>query len=140
MQITQIHCPAGIAVSFEFFPPKTEQGWELLFQTVSRLIPLRPSFVSVTYGAGGSTRSRTHDIVVRIQRDTDMPVVAHLTCVGSNRTAIGDILTDYSNAGIRNILALRGDVPSGMSESASISEGRFPPGCRAGAVHQGGIS
>lgn len=100
-----------VAVSFEFFPPRSERGWPRLYETVSTLIPLRPSYVSVTYGAGGSTRKNTHELVVRIQRDAELPVVAHLTCVGSGREEIRAILERYDRSGVHNILALRGDPP-----------------------------
>ncbi|MBM4088661.1 MAG: methylenetetrahydrofolate reductase [NAD(P)H] [Planctomycetes bacterium] len=124
MRIGHFGRKKGISVSFEFFPPKTEKGWEELFQAVARLVPLHPSFVSVTYGAGGSTRTRTHDLVVRIQRETGIPVVAHLTCVGSNRDEVRAIVHEYVAAGIHNILALRGDLPAGASESdAFLADG-----------------
>jgi methylenetetrahydrofolate reductase (NADPH) len=105
-----------ISMSFEFFPPKAEEDWENLFKTISDLMPLTPPYVSVTYGAGGSTRDRTHDLVVRIQRETDLTVVSHLTCVGSTRAEIRGILEKYDENGIENILALRGDLPKGQTE------------------------
>jgi methylenetetrahydrofolate reductase (NADPH) len=101
-------------ISYEFFPPKLERDWDRLFQTISDLIPLEPAYVSVTYGAGGSTRDRTHDLLVRIQEETDLTVVSHLTCVGSNRDEIRAILSKYTEHGIENILALRGDLPKGQ--------------------------
>jgi methylenetetrahydrofolate reductase (NADPH) len=105
-----------ICISYEFFPPKYEEDWDRLFQTISDLIPLDPAYVSVTYGAGGSTRDRTHDLLVRIQDETDLTVVSHLTCVGSNRNEIHNILKKYVEHGIENILALRGDLPMGQTE------------------------
>ena len=105
-----------ICISYEFFPPKLEEDWDRLFQTISDLIPLDPAYVSVTYGAGGSTRDRTHDLLVRIQEETDLTVVSHLTCVGSNRDDIHAILNKYVEHGIENILALRGDLPKGQTE------------------------
>lgn len=99
------------AVSFEFFPPKTEQGWDKLFDHIASLVPLHPSYVSVTYGAGGSTRKRTHRLVTRLQEETDLTVVAHLTCVGHTKDEIGEILQKYKDSGVENILALRGDPP-----------------------------
>jgi methylenetetrahydrofolate reductase (NADPH) len=96
-------------VSFEFFPPKTPRGWNRLFRDIARLVPLNPSFVSVTYGAGGTTRQRTHDLVERIARQTGLTVAAHLTCLGSTRNEISQVMNRYSDIGIRNILALRGD-------------------------------
>ena len=105
-----------ICISYEFFPPKHEEDWDRLFQTISDLIPLDPAYVSVTYGAGGSTRDRTHDLLVRIQKETDLTVVSHLTCVGSDRNEIHAILNKYAEHGIENILALRGDLPKGQTE------------------------
>ncbi len=113
-------------VSFEFFPPKTEAGWEELFYNISSLVPLHPSYVSVTYGAGGSTRSHTHELVTRLQEETDLTVVAHLTCVGSSRDEIKEILEKYTAAGVKDILALRGDPPEGMSEAEAVPEEGFP--------------
>lgn len=102
---------SGPTVSFEFFPPRTAEGDRLLRQALRELEPLRPSFVSVTYGAGGSTRQRTHDIVVDILRQTSMTPMAHLTAVGHRRGELTDILTRYRDAGVENVLALRGDPP-----------------------------
>lgn len=102
-----------ISFSFEFFPPASEKAWDSLFNTISDLMPLKPSCVSVTYGAGGTTRDRTHNLVSRIKKETDLTVVSHLTCVGSGRDEIRSILEKYSEIGIDNILALRGDVPEG---------------------------
>ena len=99
--------------SFEFFPPKQTSDWDKLFHTISELIPFNPSYVSVTYGAGGSTRSRTHDLVTKIQRETGLTVVSHLTCICSSKEEIRQILEDYSKQGIKNVLALRGDLPPG---------------------------
>jgi methylenetetrahydrofolate reductase (NADPH) len=99
--------------SFEFFPPKTEEGERQLFQTVEALRPLGPAFVSVTYGAGGSGRSRTVDLVRRLKRDVEVEAVAHVTCVGSSRDEIARVLDEVAEAGIQNVLALRGDPPRG---------------------------
>ncbi|MEM6820991.1 MAG: methylenetetrahydrofolate reductase [NAD(P)H] [Verrucomicrobiota bacterium] len=104
------------AFSFEFFPPKTTDGWDNLFDVISDLVPLNPASVSVTYGAGGSTRDATHDLVTRISKETELTVVAHLTCVGSTQNEIYQILKRYDDAKIYNILALRGDPPKGQSE------------------------
>jgi methylenetetrahydrofolate reductase (NADPH) len=98
--------------SFEFFPPKTDKAWEELFANIAQLQVLQPSFVSVTYGAGGSTRERTHDLIVRIQRETDLTAVSHLTCVCHTREELEAILERYAASGIENILALGGDPPS----------------------------
>jgi len=100
-----------IQVSFEFFPPKTEKMEETLWASVKTLEPLAPRFVSVTYGAGGSTRERTHATVARIARETNIPAAAHLTCVEAIREEIDQVADDYWNAGVRHIVALRGDPP-----------------------------
>jgi len=100
-----------IEVSFEFFPPKTEKMEQVLWESVKTLEPLGPRFVSVTYGAGGSTRERTHNTVARIQRETSLQAAAHLTCVEASRGEVDDIARAYWDAGIRHIVALRGDPP-----------------------------
>ncbi|MGH8271898.1 MAG: methylenetetrahydrofolate reductase [NAD(P)H] [Gammaproteobacteria bacterium] len=102
-----------LRVSFEFFPPKTEKMEARLWETVERLAPFRPAFVSVTYGAGGSTRERTHATVERIRRETPLEPAAHLTCVGAPRSEVDEIARRYWEAGIRHVVALRGDVPDG---------------------------
>ena len=102
-------------VSFEFFPPKDETMERTLWESVDRLSPLQPRFVSVTYGADGSTRARTHNIVTRIQKTTALTAAPHLTCVGAPREEILDIARDYWANGIRHIVALRGDPPQGSS-------------------------
>lgn len=109
--------------SFEFFPPKTEQGELNLFRSLERLAPLRPDFVSVTYGAGGSTRTRTLELVSRIKRDFHIEPVAHLTCVGSTKTELHEVLDRLEQAGIRNVLALRGDPPKGQSSFEAVDGG-----------------
>lgn len=101
--------------SFEFFPPKTQKGFENLFKNIRDLEILEPSYVSVTYGAGGTTRDRTHELVKKIQQDSKVTVVSHLTCVGSSKDEIKEILEKYDEAGIHNILALRGDPPADKS-------------------------
>ena len=100
------------SVSFEFFPPKTAAMEATLWQAIERLAPLGPRFVSVTYGAGGSTRERTHATVARIRRETALEPAAHLTCVGASRDEIDSVARDYWDAGIRHIVALRGDPPA----------------------------
>jgi methylenetetrahydrofolate reductase (NADPH) len=105
--------PLNIGVSFEFFPPKTEKMNEQLWASVERLAPLKPKFVSVTYGAGGTTRERTHDTVVRIQKEKNLPAAAHLTCVAATRDEVDEVARRYWEAGIRHIVALRGDPPEG---------------------------
>ena len=101
--------------SFEFFPPKTEAGSETLFATIASLQALQPSFVSVTYGAGGTTRELTHDLVVRIQRETALTAVAHLTCVCHGRSDLSVILDRYAASGVENVLALGGDPPKNLA-------------------------
>jgi len=98
-------------MSFEFFPPRQDGAWEGLYETIRELEPLGPSFVSVTYGAGGTTREMTHDLVVRIKETTAIPPVPHLTCVGHTKDEVRAILERYAAAGVSNILALRGDPP-----------------------------
>jgi len=109
--------------SFEFFPPKTDDGVRQLFQTVEALRPLAPSFVSVTYGAGGTTRQRTLELVTKLKRETEMETVAHITCVGASRSEIGEVLDEIAQAGIQNILALRGDPPKGEAAFAPHPDG-----------------
>ncbi len=105
--------PGDIAISFEFFPPKNEKMAETLWNSVATLAPLGPRFVSVTYGAGGSTRERTHEQVVRINRETSIPAAAHLTCVNATREEVDEVARHYWESGIRHIVALRGDAPDG---------------------------
>jgi methylenetetrahydrofolate reductase (NADPH) len=100
-----------VEISFEFFPPKTEKMELALWETVQTLAPLGPRFVSVTYGAGGSTRERTHATVSRIARETEIPAAAHLTCIDADRSEILDIARAYWEAGVRHVVALRGDPP-----------------------------
>ena len=111
MHIQDIFRRDPTTFSFEFFPPKTDAAWEDLFENVARLQALQPSFVSVTYGAGGSTRERTHDLVVRIHRETNLTAVSHLTCVCHTREEITAILERYTASGIENVMALGGDLP-----------------------------
>lgn len=109
-----------LAVSFEFFPPKTAEMEASLWKSVERLAPLGPDFVSVTYGAGGSTRDRTHQIVSRIARETALRPAAHLTCVDASREDIEEVIYGYWDAGVRHIVALRGDPAEGVG-------GRYRP-------------
>ena len=111
-------------LSFEFFPPKTEAGFTQLYQTIDELHPLKPTYVSVTYGAGGSTRQKTVDLVERIQKELKIRSMAHLTCVGHTADEIGGILDQLWDAGIRNVLALRGDPQAGQSQFV-VTEGGF---------------
>jgi len=107
---------AGRTYSFEFFPPKTDDAARELEKTLAELEPLRPSFVSVTYGAGGSTRARTHEIVVRLRHHSSMTPMAHLTCVGHRRDDLEAIVRGYEREGVENILALAGDPPAGAPD------------------------
>lgn len=111
MHISEIFARDRLTCSFEFFPPKSEQGAHDLFETVRSLEPLKPSFVSMTYGAGGSTRDLTHDLVLRLKRETTVDPVPHLTCIGHSEEEIAAIVGRYAEAGISNILALGGDPP-----------------------------
>jgi methylenetetrahydrofolate reductase (NADPH) len=111
------------AVSFEFFPPKTAKMEETLWSAIETLAPLAPQFVSVTYGAGGSTRERTHATVARIARETSIPAAAHLTCVGASKAEIIEVAQEYWNAGVRHIVALRGDPPEPGTPFAAHPDG-----------------
>jgi methylenetetrahydrofolate reductase (NADPH) len=115
MHIQDIFREHKTTFSFEFFPPKTDAASEELFVNITRLQELRPSFVSVTYGAGGSTRERTHDLVVRIQKETDLTAVSHLTSVCHTREELDAILRRYAGSGIENVLALGGDPPRNVT-------------------------
>jgi methylenetetrahydrofolate reductase (NADPH) len=105
-----------IRVSFEFFPPKTDEMERTLWESIERLAPLRPNFVSVTYGAGGSTRERTHATVKRILAETTLTPAAHLTCVSATRDEVDEVIRAYRDAGVRHIVALRGDPAGGIGE------------------------
>ena len=111
MHISDILSNSKPSLSFEFFPPRSETAWEELYETIRNLESLHPSFVSVTYGAGGTTRELTHDLVLRIKETTSIPPVPHLTCVGHTKAEITSILERYAAAGVSNVLALRGDPP-----------------------------
>ena len=115
----------GINVSFEFFPPKTPEMETVLWDCVARLAPLNPSFVSVTYGAGGSTRERTHNTVARIVRDTAIKPAAHLTCVAASRDEVDDVVRGYHAAGVRHIVALRGDPQGGLGTAYAAHPGGY---------------
>ena len=123
------------AISFEFFPPKTEEMERSLWETISRLAPLTPNFVSVTYGAGGSTRERTHSTIARILSETHLTPAAHLTCVGAARGEIDDIVSRYHDLGVRHIVALRGDPPGGIGTAYTT----HPDGYRSSAELVAGI-
>lgn len=123
MRFDQILADHRPSISFEFFPPKSDEAATSLYATVLGLEPLGPSFVSVTYGAGGSTRERTRDLVLRLQVETTLTTVPHLTCINSSRREIGQILQGYVEGGVENVLALRGDLPAGTESFAPPADG-----------------
>ena len=114
-----------IDVSFEFFPPKTEAMEDTLWRSIRRLEPLRPKYVSVTYGAGGSTRERTHATLARILRETTLKPAAHLTCVSATKGELDDLVREYWDLGVRQIVALRGDPPGGVGERYEPTPGGY---------------
>lgn len=115
LSLRELYAASAPEVSFEFFPPKTETAEAKLWEVIRTLEPLKPRFVSVTYGAGGTTRERTHATVKRIKNETGLQAAAHLTCVGASREEIKAVAQSYWDAGIRHIVALRGDAPAGES-------------------------
>jgi methylenetetrahydrofolate reductase (NADH) len=115
----------AIEVSFEFFPPKTAAMEETLWRSIRRLEPLRPRYVSVTYGAGGSTRERTHATVARMLRETTLKPAAHLTCVAATKEELDDVIRDYWDLGVRHIVALRGDPPGGVGDRYQPTPGGY---------------
>ncbi len=123
MKLRDILNRDSIAFSCEFFPPRTDKGEENLWNCIQELKVVNPAYVSVTYGAGGSTQDRTKRIVTRIKAETDLDPVAHLTCVGSTKEQLGELLDEYKAAGIENILALRGDAPEGMDKFEATAGG-----------------
>ncbi len=124
MRIVEKFGGSSPAISFEFFPPKDQEGVDRLFTTVAELAPFEPAYVSVTYGAGGSTRQLTVDLVGRIQREVGIDAMAHLTCVGATREELGGVLDQLEAAGVENVIALRGDPPKGAT-SFVTPEGGF---------------
>jgi methylenetetrahydrofolate reductase (NADPH) len=149
MRISEILASRQPVFSFEFFPPKSDEAAIQLEKTIAELRPLEPDFVSVTYGAGGSTREKTIDIVTRIKRETGIEAMAHLTCVGSHRDELKAVLDRLVDAGVENVLALRGDPPKGESTFVAVDggfryanqlvefiEGAYPGGlCIGGAAY-----
>lgn len=123
MHISQVLQKKQTTISFEFFPPKNEEASEDLFRNIQELSQMNPAYVSVTYGAGGSTRDLTHDLVVKLQEQTGLTIVSHLTCVGSTKDEIREILKRYEKSGIHNIMALRGDPPKGQNEFQKTENG-----------------
>ena len=118
-----------IRVSFEFFPPKTEEMERTLWSSIERLAPLNPSFVSVTYGAGGSTRERTHNTVARMVRETNLKPAAHLTCVNATKGEVDEVVRAYWDAGVRHIVALRGDPADGVGSAYAPHPGGYQQTC-----------
>ena len=114
-----------IAVSFEFFPPKTAEMETNLWESIHRLAPLEPTFVSVTYGAGGTTRERTHATVARLVKETSLKPAAHLTCVGATRDEVDDVIRAYAQAGVKHIVALRGDPAEGLGAQFRAHPGGY---------------
>ena len=123
MKIKELLSLGRPTFSFEFFPPKTEDAARQLEQTIDELRPLKPSFVSVTYGAGGSTRERTLEVVTRVKRETGIEAMAHLTCAGSTREDLRGVLERIRDSGIENVLALRGDPPKGQTGFTPMEDG-----------------
>lgn len=119
MHVTDLIKKRNPSFSFEFFPPKTEKGWNNLLETIKELKPLKPAYVSVTYGAGGTNREKTHQVVEEVQLHSEIETVAHLTCVGSTRNEIREILRSYQEMGVKNILALKGDLPKENNQDLS---------------------
>ncbi|MDX8390706.1 MAG: methylenetetrahydrofolate reductase [NAD(P)H] [Mariprofundaceae bacterium] len=123
MKLNEILQSSTLAISCEFFPPKTDKGEQSLWQCIQELQAISPAYVSVTYGAGGSTRDRTRRIVERIKMETTLEPVAHLTCVGSTREELATLLNQYRQAQIENILALRGDPAEGVDQFQAVDGG-----------------
>jgi methylenetetrahydrofolate reductase (NADPH) len=125
VRIGDLIAEGGKSYSFEFFPPKDEDGERVLWQSISELEPLRPTFVSVTYGAGGTTREGTIRITSRIAKETSLTPMAHLTCVGHTAEELRAILRAYAEGGVHNVMVLRGDPPDGPGTAWTATEGGF---------------
>ncbi|MEP3474588.1 MAG: methylenetetrahydrofolate reductase [NAD(P)H] [Hyphomicrobiales bacterium] len=117
--------PQDLKISYEFFPPKTEKMEQTLWEAINRLAPLNPSFVSVTYGAGGSTRERTHATVERIVKETNLKPAAHLTCVSATREEVNEVIRSYKDVGVNHIVALRGDPAEGVGQTYNPTPGGY---------------
>lgn len=123
MRLDRLFTDRPRTLSFEFFPPKNERAWYTLEDAIEQLVPLGPDFVSVTYGAGGSTRAKTQDVVEQLQGRWGVTAMAHLTCVNATRSELAALLDDYHAAGIANLLALRGDPPKGQERFTPVDGG-----------------
>src|SRR3954451_25081992 len=123
------HSTRPIRVSFEFFPPKTPEMEATMWSSIERLAPLSPNFVSVTYGAGGSTRERTHSTVSRLRRETPLKTAAHLTCVAATQDEVNEVVRSYWDAGVRHIVALRGDPVAGVGAAYEPHPGDYAQAC-----------
>lgn len=123
MRLDQLFATRARTLSFEFFPPKSERAWYTLEDSIDQLVPLGPDFVSVTYGAGGTTRAKTREVVEQIQGRWGVTAMAHLTCVNATRAELGALLDEYHGAGIENLLALRGDPPKGQERFVPVDGG-----------------
>ena len=123
MKVVDILNKNEFSASFEFFPPKTEESSRKLYENIKELLPLDPSFVSVTYGAGGTTQQLTKDLVLKLQKETQLCIVSHLTCVGHSQEEIHSLLADYQEAGIENLMVLRGDPPKGQEKFIAHEKG-----------------
>lgn len=117
--------PQDLKISYEFFPPKTEKMEQTLWEAINRLAPLNPSFVSVTYGAGGSTRERTHATVERIVKETNLKPAAHLTCVSATKEEVNEVIRSYKDVGVNHIVALRGDPAEGVGQTYKPTPGGY---------------
>jgi methylenetetrahydrofolate reductase (NADPH) len=137
MRIDELLANQRPVFSVEFFPPKTEPGLELLFETVEALKPLEPDYVSVTYGAGGANRDGTVEIAERIKRDHGLEVMAHLSCVGETREGLASLLDRFAEIGIDNVLALRGDPPRGEDDFTPPEDGLSSAAELAGFINEG---
>lgn len=123
MRLDRLFADRPRTLSFEFFPPKNERAWYTLEDAIEQLVPLGPDFVSVTYGAGGSTRAKTREVVEQLQGRWGVTAMAHLTCVNATRAELSGLLDDYHAAGIANLLALRGDPPKGQERFVPVDGG-----------------
>ncbi len=123
MSLATCYAPGQLGLSFELFPPKTEAGEAALFRHVERLVEFRPSFVTCTYGAGGSTQNKTLDIISRVRTTTGLPVATHLTCVNRTADELAEYLSEANSRGVENVVALRGDPPQGETSFAAVDGG-----------------